>query len=107
MDRGKKKNVVICEVKYDAVIYLFKKIFLIEKEIVTELGLPIIGVKDVIDIHKALKMDINIITALINHPANIDEIKEIIGEDRKVKIFSRLETSEVIIINLREFTILT
>lgn len=92
---NKKNNVLICEVKADATIYLYKKVLLAEKEIISELNLPIIGVKDIIDIHKALKLEINILTALINQAGNIDEIKEIVGEGKEVKIFSRIETSEV------------
>ena len=75
--------------------YNNKKVCLDKKEIISELNLPIIGVKDVIDLHKSLKLDINILAALINHPSNIDEIKEIIGEQINVRIFSRIETYEV------------
>ena len=91
----KPKKIIICQVSENSEIYNNKKVCLDKKEIISELNLPIIGVKDVIDLHKSLKLDINILAALINHPSNIDEIKEIIGEQINVRIFSRIETYEV------------
>jgi pyruvate kinase len=91
----KSMNMVVCEAQHNGTIMLHKKVFLLDKEIVSEMGVSPIGVKDIIDINKVAELGIHIVTALVNNPENIDEIREILGDNSKnVKIFSRIETSE-------------
>lgn len=89
---------LLCEVDHSGIIYLHKKVFLIEKEIISEMGVNPIGVKDIVDIHKSMKFGIKIITALVNNESNIDEIHDLVGEreDKDLLIFARIETSEAI-----------
>lgn len=92
-----KKNMIICEVDHAGIIHKYKKVFLLEKEIVSSVGSNPIGVKDIVDIHKTQKLGIHILTALVNTSENIDEIRELVGEGSKdLRIFARIETSEAI-----------
>jgi pyruvate kinase len=88
-------NMVICEAQHTGTIRLHKKMFLLDREIVSEMGASPIGVKDIIDINKIAELGIHIVTALVNNQENIEEIREILGTNSKdVKIFARIETSE-------------
>ncbi len=88
---------ILCEVDHSGSIHLYKKLFLLEKEIVSELGANPIGVKDIVDIHKTMNLGINIIAALVNNVDNILEIKELVGDKvHDLLIFARIETSEAI-----------
>lgn len=96
---SKENNLIVCEADYNGTIYKHKKVFLLNKEIISELGsnTNIIGVKDIIDISKIPVLHINIITVLVNNGKNVDEIKELLAEEGKhVKIYARIETSEAI-----------
>lgn len=97
MSNQNANNMIICEVCHAGSIYLHKKVFLFEKEIVSELGANPIGVKDIVDIHKTSNIGINIITLLVNNVENIQEIRELVGEKvNDLMIFARIETSEAI-----------
>jgi pyruvate kinase len=85
---------ILCEVNHSGSIYLNKKVFILDKEIVSELGSDPIGVKDIVDINKIISCGINIITALVNSAENVEEIKSLAGHD--TIFFARIETSEAI-----------
>jgi hypothetical protein len=91
----KNMNMIICEAQHNGTIRLHKKLFLLDKEIVSEMGISPIGIKDIIDINKVPELGINIVTALVNNSDDIDEIRELFGEyQERMKIFARIETSE-------------
>ena len=87
---------VLCEVDHAGTIYLHKKVFVLEKEIVSNNCNSPLGVKDIIDISKAVELGINIFSALVNNASNIEEIKELITDLTSFKLLARIETSEAI-----------
>ncbi len=96
-NNNKVNNMILCEVDHSGSLHIYKKLFLLGKEIVSEMGVNPIGVKDIVDIHKAMNLGINIITALVNNSENIQEIRELVGEKvSDLLIFARIETSEAI-----------
>jgi pyruvate kinase len=96
LNTTKSNNLILCEVLNPGIIYLYKKIFLMEKEIVSEMGISPITAKDIADINKTLKCGIGILAALVNKASDIDEIKYISGEEQSLTVYARIETSEAI-----------
>jgi hypothetical protein len=93
----KMNNMILCEVLNPGIIHLYKKLFVLEKEITNELGLSTnpICAKDIVDLSASNKLGVNIIMAVVNNVNNIKELREISG-DENLKIFARIETSEAI-----------
>ncbi len=89
-------NMLLCEVNHAGSIHLHRKVFLLGKEVVTEMDSKTIGVKDIVDLSHSLKLGVNIITVLVNNANNIEELKELAGDFENLKIFARIETSEAI-----------
>ncbi len=89
-------NMLVCEVSHAGSIHLHKKVFLLGKEILSEIDGKTIGVKDIVDLSHSIKLGVNIITVLVNNAGNIEELKEIAGDVENLKIYARIETSEAI-----------
>jgi len=94
-----RNNNIICEVLEEGIVYLNSSLSIRNKDINSGSDLSIVSAKDIIDINKCFALGINIFSFIINNVQNINEIKEILGDDQlsKIKIFARLETQESLI----------
>jgi pyruvate kinase len=96
----KRNNLVICRAMNDGVLYLKNTISILRNRILpldnTESALVS---KDIIDLSKITNLNINLVSAQINTPENIDEIRDILSEEdnKNIKIYSRIETLQALI----------
>lgn len=94
-----KKNFIICEVEKGGKIFTHRRINLLKKDNALSNDFPILGAKDIMDIHTASNLGIIIFSSLINNSSNLDDIRELLPDDTRdhIKIISRIETIEGII----------
>lgn len=109
------KKVLVCEVETPGEIHLLSEAFVINDDMNNMLGLPTLGPKDITDISRSLKLNISIISTIINKANDIIEIRKIINEEpfngkesheenpeyrnyvgNRIKIFAKILTSHAI-----------
>ena len=88
---------IICEVIHDGDIKCNKKIYLLDKNIISEMKIPIISAKDVNDISSSIFLGIDIFSSVVKDSSDLDDIRELVGNNREIKILARIETNESII----------
>lgn len=95
-----KKNMMInCEVLIPGVIETRNVLSVLDKEITYNTDKTICSAKDINDINNCFDLGINIISAVIHSEVNLQEIKEIVGDEAQyhMKIFAIIKSKEAII----------
>src|SRR5690606_26109883 len=93
-----KNNVLICEVIKEGVIDVDKYLVLQHSNSNSQEKSKV-GPKDIIDISKLVKLEITLLSCMVDNAEHIKEIRELLSDDvkKKVRILARIETEKAII----------
>lgn len=97
-DNNHMNMMILCEVIEEGLIQKNRTISLQGKDIIKECDIPMMNAKDIIDLNKAVSLNIGTVSIFVNSSENLEEVKEILGEEarKNIKLYAKIETQNAI-----------